>query len=76
MRGRNGVIMAQPSLNPDGKYHWEIVGIVPELPQELVDLLPISYPDASCHRTLTLMPPPMRRCRGSFLITVEGILRA
>jgi hypothetical protein len=42
VRGTNGVIMVEPSLNPDGRYHWERVGLVPELPQELADLLPKS----------------------------------
>jgi hypothetical protein len=48
VRGKNGVIMAAPSLNPDGKYHWDRVGIVPELPQKLADLLPTSSSDPDC----------------------------
>ena len=40
VRGKNGVIMAEPSWNANGKYHWDRVGIVPELPQELAEQLP------------------------------------
>jgi hypothetical protein len=41
VRGRNGVIVVEPTPHPDGrKYEWLATGPVPELPAELAELLP------------------------------------
>lgn len=40
VRGANGVIIAEPTIHPDGGlYHWEHTGPVPELPAALAELL-------------------------------------
>ena len=41
VRGRNGVILAAPTLHPEGRrYEWLTTGSVPELPAVLAELLP------------------------------------
>ncbi len=41
VRGRNGVIVVEPTPHPDGReYRWLATGPVPELPAELAALLP------------------------------------
>jgi hypothetical protein len=41
IRGRNGVILAAPTLHPEGRrYEWLTTGPVPELPAALAALLP------------------------------------
>jgi RecA-family ATPase len=41
VRGRNGVIVVEPTLHPDGReYRWLATGTVPGLPAALAELLP------------------------------------
>jgi hypothetical protein len=42
VRGANGIIVVEPSLHvkPGGRYAWERTGVVPVLPQALLDVLP------------------------------------
>lgn len=45
VRGLNGVIIVAPTLHPDGgRYSWQVVGVVPVLPDELGEQLDDSSP--------------------------------
>lgn len=42
VRGANGVIIAQPSTHPEGRYHWERTGPLPPIPDYIAEALPES----------------------------------
>jgi hypothetical protein len=49
VRGKNGVIVACPSVHPDpsGLYRWESFGPVPVLPQAIANMLPDAHDSAA-----------------------------